>query len=53
MKTKEVIKKAREVAREYRVTHGGKLRLKDYDPADTMDSSPRIIPAQKKLCRLV
>ncbi len=36
MKTKEVIKKAREFTREYRVTHGGKFRLKDYDPADTM-----------------
>ena len=36
MKTKDLIKKAREFAKAYRVTDGAKFRLKDYDPADTL-----------------
>jgi PPK2 family polyphosphate:nucleotide phosphotransferase len=48
MKTKKVINKAREFAREYRVTHGGKFRLKDYDPADTMGLNSEDHPRAKE-----
>jgi PPK2 family polyphosphate:nucleotide phosphotransferase len=45
MKTKEVITKARKLAKPYRVTDGRKFRLKDCDPGDTMglhsESKPR------------
>jgi PPK2 family polyphosphate:nucleotide phosphotransferase len=37
MKTKEVIKTARELAKPFRVTKGKNFRLKDVDPADTLD----------------
>jgi len=37
MKTKELIKKAREYARPFRITDGKKFRLKDFDPGDTLD----------------
>ena len=36
MKSKELIKQARKIAESYRVTKGGKFRLKDHDPGDTM-----------------
>ncbi len=36
MKSKELIKQARKIAESYRVTKGGKFRLKDVDPGDTM-----------------
>jgi PPK2 family polyphosphate:nucleotide phosphotransferase len=36
MKAKKLIKKARELAKPYRVSNGAKLKLKDYDPADTL-----------------
>ena len=35
MKTSRVIKIAGDLARPYRITNGGKFRLKDIDPADT------------------
>ncbi len=35
MKIKKLIKEAAEIAEPYRITNGGKFRLKDYDPADT------------------
>src|SRR5215475_12730259 len=37
MKTKEVIKTARELAKPFRVTKGKNFRLKDIDPDDTLD----------------
>jgi hypothetical protein len=48
MKTKEVLKKAREFAREYRITHGGKFRLKDVDPADIMGLKSEDHPRAKE-----
>ena len=36
MKTKELIKKAGKIAEPFRVTKGGKFRLKDCDPGDTL-----------------
>jgi PPK2 family polyphosphate:nucleotide phosphotransferase len=37
MKTKEFIKAARKLADPFRITDGSKFRLKDIDPADTLD----------------
>jgi PPK2 family polyphosphate:nucleotide phosphotransferase len=37
MKTKEIIKTARELAKPFRVTKGKNFRLKNVDPADTLD----------------
>lgn len=37
MKTKETIKRARELAKEFRITRGKDFRLKDIDPGDTLE----------------
>lgn len=37
MKTKKLIKRAREVSDPYRITKGKDFRLKDFDPDDTLD----------------
>src|SRR6516225_4452016 len=37
MKTKEIIKRAHELAKSFRVTKGKDFRLKDIDPNDTLD----------------
>ena len=37
MKTKEIIKRARELAKPFRVTKGKDFRLKDVDPNDTLE----------------
>jgi PPK2 family polyphosphate:nucleotide phosphotransferase len=37
MKTKEIIKNARELARPFRISKGKNFRLKDVDPNDTLD----------------
>ena len=37
MKTKEIIKNARELARPFRISKGKNFRLKDVDPDDTLD----------------
>src|SRR6187397_516143 len=37
MKTKEIIKRARELARPFRVSKGKNFRLKDVDPDDTLE----------------
>ncbi len=37
MKTKEIIKRARELAEPFRIRKGKDFRLKDVDPADTLD----------------
>ena len=41
MKTKEVIERARQLCKPYRVTKGKKFRLKDVDPGDTGDHTPK------------
>lgn len=48
MKTKEVIKKARKFAEPFRVTNGAKFRLKDCDPADTLDLKAEDKPRAKE-----
>ncbi len=48
MKTKEMIKKAKVFARQYRVTNGAKFSLKDYDPADTMGFKSEDHPRAKE-----
>jgi hypothetical protein len=40
MKTKALIKQARKIAEEFRVSKGGPFRLKDVDPGDTLESTP-------------
>ncbi|HNQ88706.1 MAG TPA: polyphosphate kinase 2 family protein [Verrucomicrobiota bacterium] len=37
MKLKEIRDKARQFAKPFRVTEGGKFRLRDFDPGDTLD----------------
>ena len=37
MKTKEIIKKASELAKPFRISKGKDFRLKDVDPDDTLD----------------
>ena len=37
MKTKEIIKRAREFAEPFRISKGKDFRLKDVDPDDTLD----------------
>ena len=37
MKTKEIIKRARELAEPFRINKGKNFRLKDVDPDDTLD----------------
>lgn len=39
MKTKEIIKHARDLAKSFRVSKGKKFRLKDVDPGDTLNYS--------------
>jgi PPK2 family polyphosphate:nucleotide phosphotransferase len=51
MKTKEIIKKARGLAKPYRVINGAKFRLKDYDPGDTMGFQSEDKPRAKEALR--
>jgi len=37
MKTKEIIRRARKIAKPFRVTKGKNFRLKDVDPNDTLE----------------
>jgi len=37
MKTKEIIKRAREFAKPFRISKGKDFRLKDVDPNDTLE----------------
>jgi PPK2 family polyphosphate:nucleotide phosphotransferase len=48
MKTKEVIERARQFAEPFRVSNGGKFRLKDIDPEDTLDLSSEDKPRAKE-----
>ena len=42
------VKKAREFAKPFRVTNGGKFRLKDVDPGDTLGSKSEDKPRAKE-----
>jgi polyphosphate kinase 2 (PPK2 family) len=48
IKSKNVIKKAREFARPFRVTDGKKFKLKDYDPDETMGLEAEDKPRAKE-----
>jgi PPK2 family polyphosphate:nucleotide phosphotransferase len=48
MKTKALIKQARKIAEEFRVTKGGKFRLKDVDPRDTLGFKAEDKPRSKE-----
>ncbi len=48
MKTKEIIKRARKFARAFRVTDGGKFRLKDFKPHDTLGFGDEHKPQAKE-----
>src|ERR1700751_4742684 len=48
MKTKEIIKKARNLAEPFRVTKGKDFRLKDVDPNDTLEFTKEEHKAQAK-----
>src|ERR1700751_2429748 len=48
MKTKEIIKNARELAKPFRVTKGKDFRLKDVDPNDTLEFTKEEHKAQAK-----
>jgi len=52
MKSKELIKQARKIAESYRVTKGGKFRLKDHDPGDTMGLKSEAKPRAKEALAL-
>ena len=48
MKTKEIIKTARELAKPFRITKGNNFRLKDVDPDDTLDFTKEADKARLK-----
>ncbi len=48
MKTKQIIKRARKFAAPFRVTDGGRFRLKDFDPGDTLDFTSEDKPRAKE-----
>jgi PPK2 family polyphosphate:nucleotide phosphotransferase len=48
MKTKEIIKTVRELAKPFRVTKGKDFRLKDIDPDDTLDFTKEADKARSK-----
>jgi PPK2 family polyphosphate:nucleotide phosphotransferase len=48
MKTKEIIKRARRFVEPFCVSNGGKFKLKDIDPADTLDLSSEDKPRAKE-----
>jgi PPK2 family polyphosphate:nucleotide phosphotransferase len=52
MKTKEIIKKARKFAAPFRVTKGGKFRLKDHDPDNTLGLKAEDKPRAKEALAL-
>jgi PPK2 family polyphosphate:nucleotide phosphotransferase len=52
MKTKAVIKKARDFAKPYRVTNGAKFKLKDCDPGDTMGLQSEDKPRAKEALQI-
>ncbi|HEY6153400.1 MAG TPA: polyphosphate kinase 2 family protein [Candidatus Udaeobacter sp.] len=48
MKTKEIIKTARELTKPFRITKGKNFRLKDVDPDDTLDFTKEADKARSK-----
>jgi PPK2 family polyphosphate:nucleotide phosphotransferase len=48
MKTKEIIKRASELAKPFRITKGKDFRLKDVDPGDTLDFTKEADKARSK-----
>src|SRR6516225_380143 len=48
MKTKQLIKRARKVARKFCVNNGDKFRLKDFDPGDTLGFGDEAKPQAKE-----
>ena len=52
MNIKKVIKKARKFAKPFRVTNGGKFKLKDYDPADTLGLKSEAKPRAKEALQI-
>ena len=48
MKSKQLIKRAHKLAEPFRVDHGRKFRLKDFDPADTLEFGAEDKPRAKE-----
>src|SRR3989449_10503561 len=48
MKTKEIIKRSRRIADPFRITKGKHFRLKDIDPADTLEFTSEDKPRAKE-----
>jgi PPK2 family polyphosphate:nucleotide phosphotransferase len=48
MTPKEIIKKCRKITRPFHVTNGGKFRLKDFDPGDTLEFTSEDKPRAKE-----
>jgi len=49
VKTEELLKGARRLAKQFRVTNGDRFRLNDFDPGDTLDLDDEDKPRAKKL----
>lgn len=49
MKTKQMIKKARQFSTPFRVTRGPKFKLKDFDPGTPLILTPRTSLEPRKL----
>ena len=47
MKTKQLITRARKLAKVYRVSNGDKFKLKNVDPGDTLDLKSEDKPRAK------
>jgi len=52
MKIKQILKKARQFAKPYRVTNGDKFRLKDYEPGDTLGLKSEAKPRAKEALQI-
>ncbi|MCL4179444.1 MAG: polyphosphate kinase 2 family protein [Verrucomicrobia bacterium] len=48
MKTKQIVKQARDFAAPFRVAHGRKFRLRDFDPGDTLELKSEDKPRAKE-----
>src|SRR5262245_15828339 len=48
MKTKTLIKRARQISKHYRIRDGGRFRLKDVDPSDTLQFTSEDKPRAKE-----
>jgi PPK2 family polyphosphate:nucleotide phosphotransferase len=52
VKTKNLIKKARKLAKPFRITEGGKFRMKDVDPGDTLGLKSEDKPRAKEALQM-